>query len=625
MISSLLFALGCVVPTAAPKSIDLYDLMYALEFDADNPQSVAAAWDHCHAVATLQGIVNRDEPNLYLRFVEWDGSHADDFWLKLMLSEDEWLEGCRVNRIATIEELFKKYRRQVNGAVIYDPNVYATSNLASTLAGAEDLVAIRFDPSPDSLYSRLVDRGPLKAQKWLVNEDGSPMFTGKGKIPGTDIASSGSAKCDVYLWLKHHYLDKGKLDACFAGFYIDSYWQKFPLKSRRNHHTLTNHDFTVAKRGWFFDLSVWGDETPVDDPDQPIGTDLETLKALLLSAYHQGGKERMIQVSGFIPWSWKYTQHAGGKHEDVPTEWTLSKILSAYNAYKDADAIALGAMANASFYMHFPLEKEYPQKWVTHEELRERGYLTKDGRVNFDGRDFIIFYVGDYDASAWIYQWMPQIWNSPQRGTLPLMWCISPVLERRVPLQLDWLRRTATPNDYFAAADNGAGYLNPGMLQEPRPISELPSGLDAWARHCRPFYQRWGYSVTGFIIDGFCPGLNEDGLDCYASFSPNGIVPQKVPSAMLHGEMPVLKADRDLTGSPANAAGIVLERVDKRNLPFHWFRAILKGPEWYVDVYNRVRSSNPKIELIDGPTYFELLRIYLKNNPDAAAGRIPVE
>jgi hypothetical protein len=34
---------------------------------------------------------------------------------------------------------------------------------------------------------------------------------------------------------------------------------------------------------------------------------------------------------------------------------------------------------------------------------------------------------------------------------------------------------------------------------------------------------------------------------------------------------------------------------------------------------------NPKIELLDAPSFFELYRVYLKNTPDAAEGRIPFE
>ena len=66
-------------------------------------------------------------------------------------------------------------------------------------------------------------------------------------------------------------------------------------------------------------------------------------------------------------------------------------------------------------------------------------------------------------------------------------------------------RVTATPNDYFAAADNGAGYLMPGMLQEPRSVSGLKSGLSAWAKHCSKYYQKWGLTITGFVIDGEAP------------------------------------------------------------------------------------------------------------------------
>jgi hypothetical protein len=202
------------------------------------------------------------------------------------------------------------------------------------------------------------------------------------------------------------------------------------------------------------------------------------------------------------------------------------------------------------------------------------------------------------------------------------MWCVSPVLDRRAGPMLDYLRQTAGPNDYFAAADNGAGYLNPGMLQEPRPFSGLPSGLDAWARHCETFYKRWDITITGFIIDGFAPGLNKLGLDCYARFSPNGIVPQKVPVSSLHGEMPVLRADHDLADNVDAAVRTVVTRTAARTLPFTWFRAILKSPGWYEEVYTKARAENPKIELLDAPAFFELLRIYMNTNPDAAAGKM---
>ena len=175
-------------------------------------------------------------------------------------------------------------------------------------------------------------------------------------------------------------------------------------------------------------------------------------------------------------------------------------------------------------------------------------------------------------------------------------------------------RTTATENDYFASADNGAGYIMPGMLQEPREISGLPSGLEVWAKHCKKYYNKWGLSITGFVIDGHAPGLNEEGLDCYASFSPNGIVPQKTVTASLHGNMPIIRADLDINdGDPKVAAGRIVERVKERSvIPFHWFRNILKQPTWYCEVMDEVKAQDENIVLLDAPSFFELLRIYLK-------------
>lgn len=606
--------LSLIAVCAISEPIDVYDLTYSLKFDSNNQDQVEAAWDHCHAISTLQGIVNREEPRLYIRFVENHGINIDDYWLDKISEKDEWLADRPRSTISDIQSLFREYRQYINGVVVYDPAVPATSNLASSIAGVENAVAVRYDLGPNSLYSQLVLSGPkLPVIMSFVNEDGSSVFTGKGTVPGEKTLSTGSAKCDAYLWLKRHYMDTGKINCEYAGFYLDSYWISNPGAASPNHHTLTNHDFFVSKRAFFFDLGVWEDETPVDDPAQPLGEDVRTLKALLLSAYNHGGREKMIHIGGFTPWAYKYTDHgnAGGKHGGVPTEWEFSRIVSAYNGYVDADALGMGAMANASFWQHYPLDDQFEQHWVTPEELARRGYLNRDGSIKFDGRDFIIFYVGDYDSAAWLYQMAPRFWEDSARGQVPMMWSISPVLERRVGMVMAHMRKTATANDYFVAADNGAGYLNPGMLQEPRPVSGLPSGLDAWAQHSLPLYQRWGMTITGFVIDGYAPGLNEDGLNCYARFSPNGIVPQKIPPFLLHQQMPVIRADHDVNeGNVEAAVNHILARVKDRDMPFHWFRNILKSPQWYAEVVEALHKKNPSIELLDAPTFFELLRIY---------------
>ena len=604
--------------------IGILDLEYTLSKDLSNAEDVKTAWDDVHTVSTLQGIVNRKLPRLYIYMVKNGSINIDRYWWNKFRQKGKWLSSRDTVVYKDVISLVKAYRSAIKGVVVYDPTVAATSNVASSVAGQEDVIAIRYDPAKNSLYTQLVLQGPkLPVKVWLLNKNGSSLFTGSGNIPGTKRLSTGSAKNDAYLWFIEKYTKAGKTNTKYGAYYVDQQWMKNPHAAGPNHHTLTNHDFFVSKRGFFFDLSPWGDEPATDDPTQKTGTDLNTLKELLLTAYQHNKGMDYAYLGGFPPWAFKYTKHAGGSHDDVPTEWEYSAVISAYNAFKDADAIGFGALANASFWQHYPLKKKYEQNWVTQAELKQRGYLTEDGKVNFKGRNFFIFYVGDYDASSWVSQTTPTLWDSPERGKIPLMWCISPVLQQRVPMAMEYRRESATKNDYFAAADNGAGYLMPGMLQQPRPISALPDGLDAWVAHNKPYYDKWDLSITGFIIDGQAPGLNKKGLDAYAKFSPNGIVPQKTPLTSLHENMPVLRADDDVNeDDPAEAAKHILDRIGKRPVPFHWFRNILKDPGWYVKVVDELRLIDPKIELLDAPTFFELYRIYLKQTPDAANGKI---
>ena len=619
----LFWVLGCY-KVAGQEAIGLYDLHYTLETDLSTPKGRNVAWDDVHVVSALQGIVNRDAPQLYVFFVDRDQLDIDKYWLNKYRRKGQWLYRKETVTYNTIEDLVSAYAGYIKGVVLYDERVPSTSNVASAVAGAEDLLPIRYDLDSESLYSRLVLGGPrLKVKRRLINEDGSVMFTGSGVIPGTNRGSTGSIKNDPYIWYIENYMKTGKCNTEYAAYYLDQYWKQNPGATVRNHHTLSNHDFFISKRAFFFDLSPWGDEPATDEPTQKVGTDLATLKEMLLLAYQQNKGEKYCYIGGFPSWAFKYTKHAGGIHDDVPTEWEFLRLISAYNAFKDADAIAIGALANASFWQHFPLEERYSQPWVTHEELKQRGLLTEDGKVDVKGRNFLIFYVGDYDASSWVSQFTSLTWDDPNRGKVPMMWAISPVLQERVPHVLHNFRKTATKNDYFVASDNGAGYLSPGMLQEPRPISGLPSGLQSWAEHCKPYYEKWGLSITGFIVDGYAPGLNWEGMECYRSFSPNGIVPQKLSSwSMLFGNMPVLRADYDINDvEPKDAAVAIVNRIREREgLPFHWFRNIIKSPTWYVEVVEELKKIDDSICLLDAPSFFGALRIYLKETAPFAGG-----
>ena len=610
VLASSLISAVCAAPLPKP-TLFTYDLAPTLAYDLHTERGKNNAWAEVHLVAALQGLVNRQKPRLYTTYVTDDGAkpgRIDRFWLAQLRTRGSWLADASLKPLPTLESMVGVFRSHVKGVVLYDLRVPATSNVASTAAGCEDLLPIPFDLAPGSVYDRMVVHGPhLPIKLRLLHMDGSPLFTG---------AETGSAKCDAYLWAKRRYLDTGRCNPALFDYALDSWWLTAPTKAPPNCHGLSNHDYFIARKAFFFDLSPWDDELPQDDLQEPLGADARTLNTLLRSAYDQTHGKRMIHVGGFVPWAWKYTQTAGGHHGDVATEWRYASILSCYNAYMDADALGLNAMANASVFALFPTKPLYPQPKPTAAEWTKAGYLDASEKVVPE--TYISFYVGDYDSAAWLYQKLPNLWNDPLRGTLPLGWAFNPNLADRFPIGLDWAHRTATTNDHFITGDSGAGYLNPGNLDGERSFSHLPSGLAVWEAHCQAYYHQWGLSLTGFVIDGDAPPMSADMLAAYARFSPDGIVAQKLPSyqGLVSGtETPYLTMSSDMPNPDQTEEAV--SRIESQlandhgsGPHFHLFRTVLWSPSDHQRLFTRLQSL-PHVRIVDPYTLMGLLRRHL--------------
>ena len=273
---------------AAEKPLVVFDVNSCFTECGDDS---VLKYDALKFVSSLQGLVNREEPRLLVRFLEGEGQagtiNIDDYWLELL--QRDWLKERPVERITKLEDLIARFPEACTGVVLWDPGVAATSNVASTICGVEGLLPVRAN---SALQARLVDGGPkLPVKKSLVG-----MFTG---------SESGSRKCDAYLWAKRTYLDAGLCNDSLMAYYIDAYTQR-PEKPGFEYHdfpntTLTNGDYYIAQKAFFFDLGPWADETPVDDPNQPLGTDKHTLEALLKSMYQQNQGKKFTSVGGFTP------------------------------------------------------------------------------------------------------------------------------------------------------------------------------------------------------------------------------------------------------------------------------------------------------------------------------------
>lgn len=580
------------LPLTALAGWDLLDLRPLKSVAEESRESRRRAWDILHAASALQGILNRSKPRLYTLLVGQDGEY-DQFWLKRL--RETWLTSDPELRTSDLLEILEKHKRSVKGLVVWDESVPATALAASAAAGVEGLIPVRYDESPDSLYSRLTKRWKVKL--WLIKEDGSPLFTG---------TRTGSAKNDVHLWAMDRWMKPGGCSPLWMAHYPDAGWIKNPKGIPLERTLLSNHDFFIAKKAIFFDLSPWTDEAPDDDPLQPVGTDGRTLINLLARAAELA-KGKFIHVGGFTPWDQKYTRFTGQKHGEVETEWRFAELLSSFNAYLDADAAGLHAMANASFFSHEKLKRAYPQKKPTLADLKVRGLVDAVGRVV--PKRYVTFYVGDYDSSAWLYQMLPEKWSDPARGTIPLGWAFNPSLAFRFPTGMAYAREKATASDFFVAGDSGIGYVNPGMLQEPRIPSGLPSGIAEWERLNLRHFKQWDLGIVGFVIDGNAPPMSQEVKESYARFSPNGVVAQKVPYLSFVSGVPFLRMGSDLDRHQI-PEGIrrVNSIVPKEGLHFAIFRTILWNPTDHKAFFEALKQNRPDIEIVDPYTLFLLAK-----------------
>ncbi|MBX7254723.1 MAG: hypothetical protein K1Y02_00080 [Candidatus Hydrogenedentes bacterium] len=559
---------------------------------ASLPDDSVLRYDTVKFVAALQGLVNRERPRLIVRF--FDGSsptgpiNVDDYWFEKMRAE--WLKGRTVERTSKLDDLIARYSEARNGVVVWDQTVPATANVAATVCGVEGWLPVR---AGGALYAQLVNAGPKLPVKLSL----------AGKFTG---AESGSAKCDAYLWAMHTYIETGRCNNALMAYYLDGYTHRPDLPGIQyndlSNGGIANQDYYIARKAFVFDLGPWADEAPVDDPKQPLGTDRATLCAILKAQVLQNDGKSFTTVGGFVPWNLKYTDAAlsGGKHGAVPTEWEYAAILSAHNAVMDADALGLVGLANASAYMHYPLAKHYTQN-------------PKPKLPPLEDKTYVLVYMGDYDSAAWLSRQIPAAWDDPARGQMPIAWAFNPNLADRVPYVFDTIMRTKSANDWFIGGDSGAGYLNPNLLTGDRLGSGVPDALDLWVTHNKAWYERFDYSITGFVINGFHGDMPLRVQEAYAKFSPDGVGMQLGFEKPIVNGTPFIRHVSDIYPDPKHleVAAQQMAGFAKPERPqFLIFRMILQTPSTIVGIRDRLLKDYPEHqwEFPDPYTFFALAK-----------------
>ncbi|MBQ1264663.1 MAG: hypothetical protein IIY04_04525 [Oscillospiraceae bacterium] len=256
LVLALVLLLTPMVSVSAAQTTSDSDelIVFDLEKFLDGFGTDMVKYDFFKFATALQGLVNRDEPQLYFLFsTNYAASNAgydmDEYWLEKItdgsrgygeLKDGRDLADFKINRSMSFWKIVEKFSSYYNGLVVWQSEVPATANVASTIAGVENLLPVRYAPGGENLYAQLMAHGFTKDD---IKRDLCGLFTGEGYIPTlgssvpgakleyTTTPSTQSIKADPYLWAKMFYLDTGLTNPLSLSFSLDAGGDKIRQKA----------------------------------------------------------------------------------------------------------------------------------------------------------------------------------------------------------------------------------------------------------------------------------------------------------------------------------------------------------------------------------------------------------
>ena len=620
---------------------DVYDYVLPL-------RDSVLTYDISLIVSCLQGLVNRSGAHLYIKAVLPNSGMTaqDDYWLDYLSADGRFLAGKEIVEISSFYTLIDLFAGFFNGYVVWDEAVPATVNVACTACGADGFLPLRYKTSENSLYALLKERYGIDCKLSLVGKfkDGAT-----GKIADCDYSSTGSSKNDAYLWAKEKYLDCGKTNPALMAYHLDAYGWDTGNIGMSYYETqslfLYNKDYYIQNKAFFFDLFVFDDMAPNDDREQVLGTDYNTLEALLKKQNELASGE-LIEIGGFVPWYIKYTYSAAqGTYENkngetvrlpdaVQAEWQFSKIIGKYYAVKDADAYPWTVIANASVYSLCPVSerREQPNKSKTTEEYvksQAEKYLIRDesGKITgVENKNYVMLYMGDYDSAAWMASFMKENFTDPNLGFVPMCWPLNFAPSKRMPFIYDYMYDRANENCFFVGDHNGYGYLELASLMDESRDKNLCGSLDSFLGVTKSAWDRYDLSIQGFLIN--------TAVDYNRDLYPYDLETMKKISSVARGGVAVNQTTVNsglnfnvitddgvsvpwsssvsiTSGSVAEGSEILVNNFPKSKFPkFLQVRVVVTDSTDVKHMIYGAKKKGTEIEVLNPYVYFYLLREY---------------
>lgn len=470
----------------------------AFHLDAADLSSLSG--DQQSMLVSLQGIVNRTRPRLYFY---WGSDPTNLAWLKTI--------GVPYSTFTDPWNLFRRYREEASGAIVYDPNVPDTINLATTLAGIRsgviataDLAAQYQLPILEDLRGRFANK--LDVYRYALNT----VYPTTTNRLVTAISPSNTVQTANVPWTTLLQVTQPITDASNKATYtadLSALLGSGPVYVRyQDAYPNDGWGPSVSQVTIAADGNVIASFQPGTDAELPFLFDADS------SQLASGGWRFADGNNYFI---YKFTPPSGTKALTLSTAmWneylvTATNVMPSYQVanplFRDyivataapvfwldpnvADEAALLAQILQTMQPDTPYLGWFPHgdemSGVTLCAQNGSPVVAADYFYNasvFSGvrasiktyqpaapaqklanKIYVTFIMVEGDNIQYDQHRLRQIWDDPNRGQVPLGWSISILLRDIAPAMLNYFQRTQTANDLLVAGPSGAGYTYPVM------------------------------------------------------------------------------------------------------------------------------------------------------------------
>lgn len=192
-------------------------------------------------------------------------------------------------------------------------------------------------------------------------------------------------------------------------------------------------------------------------------------------ADYQGARDYMVEFNIFTFWVSSYSDNEQGADPDAENDF-LQELLAntpanipvmGWPMYGDAKGITeYEGVRLLSEYGKFVPGTEFCSNLSVHTAIHPKEALFQQKALTVHlipelDKIYLSLNILDSGDGLWYWQrYQRKIWADPDRGSLPVGWCMNTTLYDTLPLVMQWYYEQATPQDTFFAAVSGLGYMN---------------------------------------------------------------------------------------------------------------------------------------------------------------------